>query len=107
MGLFLYFQLKFQLSKGNSETVELAGIMVGKSEKTICEWRQQFLDNDGEVPGSKQGHYRRSGVLWNNESLNKKASLYIRNNANVKGKPNLHVANFVSGLTMIYYPTRL
>lgn len=32
---------------------------------------------------------QRTGVLWSNEHLNKKVTEYVRQNANVKGKPNL------------------
>ena len=53
---------------------------------------QIFLS--GEVPHSKQGQYQRTGVLWKNEDLNKKASRYIRENAAVKGKPNLTGGKF-------------
>ena len=46
------------------------------------------------MPDFKQGHYQRTGVLWNNEYLNKKASRYIRGNACVKGRPNLTAGMF-------------
>ena len=48
----------------------------------------------GEIPESKQGKYIRTGVLWTSEELNKKASIYIRDSANVMGKPNLTVGRF-------------
>ena len=68
--------------------------MIGKSDRTIHEWKLQFLENDGKTPESKQGHYQRSGVLWQNEHLNKRASKYVRENAAVKGKSNLTVYSF-------------
>lgn len=68
--------------------------MIEKSDKTVCEWRKQFFENDAVIPESKQGKYQRSGVLWSNEDLNKKATRYIRENANVKGRPNLTIAKF-------------
>lgn len=89
LGLFLYFQLITMLNKGETDAAEISGMMVGKSDKTIREWRNHFFENDGEVPTSKQGHYQRSGVLWNSESLNKKARRYISCNAHVKGRSNL------------------
>ena len=67
--------------------------MIGRSDKTVREWRKRFLDK-GEVPEGKQGKYQRSGVLWSDEVLNKKAARYIRENANVKDKPNLTVSQF-------------
>lgn len=94
LGLFLYFQLTTLLDKGETDAAELAGMMVGKSDKTVREWRDHFFENDGEIPGSKQGHYQRSGVVWQNEELNKKATRFIRSNAHVKGKPNLTSGRF-------------
>ena len=93
LGLFLYFQLTKVLSMGEVKAAEVAGMMIGKSERTIREWRSHFLEN-GEIPECKQGKYQRSGVLWTNEELNKTAGDYIRGNANVKGKPNLTVGQF-------------
>ena len=81
------------LSIGATRAAELAGIMTGKSMMTIVNWRSSFLDN-GEIPESYSGKYERDGVVWNNEHLNKKAAKYIRNNSNVKGKPNLTAGGF-------------
>ena len=94
LGLFLHFQHTTVLGKGETEAAELTGMMIGKSDKTIREWRTNFLQSGGEVPESKQGHYQRTGVLWRNENLNKKATRYIRDNASVKGKPNLTAGKF-------------
>ena len=92
LGLFLYFQLTKVLSMGEVKAAEVAGLMIGKSERTIlCGWRSRFLEN-GEIPECKQGKYQRSGVPWTNEELNKTVGDCIHSNANVKGKPNLTVA---------------
>jgi hypothetical protein len=93
LGIFLYFQLLKVLSMGEVKAAEVAGMMIGKSERIIREWRSHFLEN-GEIPECKQGMYERSGVLWTNEELNKTAGDNIRSNANVKGKPNLTVGQF-------------
>ena len=87
------FQLSKHLDLGKTKAAELAGMMVGRSGKTVREWRKQFME-EGEVPESKQGKYQRSGVLWSNEDLNRKATKYIRENASVKGQPNLTVGKF-------------
>ena len=92
LGLFLCFQLSKHFDLGDTKA-EIAGIMVGRSDRTVREWRKQFLE-EGEVPESKQGKYQRSSVLWSDESLNKKAKQYIRENACVKGKSNLTVSQF-------------
>ena len=39
-------------------------------------------------------HYQRSGVLWTNETLNKQATRYVRENAAKKGKANLTAGSF-------------
>lgn len=93
LDLFLYFQLTKVLSMGETKAAEVAGMMIGKSDRTIREWRAHFFEN-GEIPESQQGKYQRSGVLWTSEELNKIAGDYIRSNANIKGKPNLTVSQF-------------
>lgn len=94
LGLFLCFQMTRHLDIKETRAAELAGMMIEKSDKTVREWRKQFFENDAVIPESKQGKYQRSGVLWSNEDLNKKATRYIRENANVKGRPNLTIAKF-------------
>lgn len=46
--------------------------MLSKLGRAIRDWITQFYENDFEVPDSEQGHHQRSGVLWQNESLNSK-----------------------------------
>ena len=94
LGLFLTFQLTKQLNLGETKAAELAGLMIGKSDRTVREWKTHFLENNGEIPESKQGRYQRTGVMWGSEDLNKKAVRFIRENANVKWKPNLTVGTF-------------
>ena len=94
LGLFLCFQMSNLLGLGETESAELAGMMIGMSDKSIREWRSYFLNNGGEIPESKQGKYQRSGVIWACEYLNRKATKFIRSNSNVKGRPNLTVGMF-------------
>ena len=94
LGIFVQYQLLTVLQKGETEFAELAALMIGKSDRTIRDWKAQFLENVCEIPDNKQGHYQRSGVLWQYEDLNKKASKYIRENAAVKGRPNLTACSF-------------
>ncbi len=68
-------------------------MMLGKSDRTIRQWKADFLQH-GSIPDNKQGKYQRSGVLWSSEDINKKATKYIRENANVKGRPNLTTSSF-------------
>ena len=55
LGLFLCFQLRSVLAKGETEAAELAAIMTGKSYRTIREWRTKFLESNGDIPDSEQG----------------------------------------------------
>ena len=66
LGIFLQCQLSVILRKGETESAELSALIMGKSDRAIREWKQQFLENEGKLPEG-QGHYQRSGVLWQNE----------------------------------------
>lgn len=88
LALFLTFQLSKHFDCGTTKAAELAGLMVGWSDRAVREWKSQFFENSGCIPESEQGKYERSGVVWRNEHLNKKAAIYIRSNSNVKGSPN-------------------
>ena len=94
LGLFLSFQLANHLKLGETKAAELASIMINKSDKTIREWRAHFFLNEGEIPENTQGKYQRSGIIWAREDLNKKTTKYIRENADVKGQPNLTIQKF-------------
>ena len=59
--------------------------MIGKSDCAVMEWKTTFLSNQGSFPDTLQGKYQRSGVMWQNEELNKLATQYVRKNAAVKG----------------------
>ena len=82
----------FSLTETNA--AEYAAAMVKKSARTVRRWQSSAIENDGILPESQQGRYRRSGVLWQNEELSKKATEYVRQNAAVKRRPNLTSANF-------------
>ena len=73
----------------DTKAAEYAAAMVKKSDRTVRRWRSGLIDNDGVLPESQQGRYQQTGVLWQNEELNKRAVEYIRENAAVKGCPNL------------------
>ena len=94
LGLFLCFQLSKHFDIGETKAAEVAGMMINKSDRTVHDWRTHFYTSNGEIPDSTQGQYQRSGILWACENLNKKATRFIRENANVKGKPNLTIHQF-------------
>lgn len=93
LGLFLSYHLINTLNIFKTKAAEFASMMLGKSDRTIRQWKADFLQH-GSIPDNKQGKYQRSGVLWSSEDLNKKATKYIRENANVKGRPNLTTSSF-------------
>ena len=67
---------------------------MNRSKKTIREWRAHFFQNEGQIQESTQGKYQRSGIVWSREDLNKKYQKYIRENADVRGRPNLTIRQF-------------
>ena len=93
LSLFLTFHLAQLLNFTSTKAAEYAAIMVGKSDRTIRQWRADFEANKA-IPDSQQGHYQRTGVLWSAKSLNTKVSKYVRENANIKGHPNLTTHSF-------------
>ena len=55
LGLFLCFQLTKHLGLAETKAAELAGMMVGKCDKTIREWKKEFFEIDGVIPNTEQG----------------------------------------------------
>ena len=70
----------------------------------VCEWRTCFFENGGEIPEGKQGKYKRTGILWNNEQLNEMAAKFVRENADVN--PNLTASSFCQWVTRTSFRTR-
>ena len=82
----LDFHLKALLRVNATTAAEYTSIMMGKSEKTIRTW---YFDNGTEIKENMQGRYQRRGLLWSNKDLNMKVTKYVRENASVKGQPNM------------------
>lgn len=59
VGTFLHFQLTLVLGKGETEAAELSGLVIGKYERVICDWKSKYLETN-EVPSSKHGKYMSS-----------------------------------------------
>ncbi len=93
LGLFLCYNLQHTLNFTATKASEYAAMMMGRSDRTVWKWRADFFEH-GEILGNKQGRYQRKGLLWSDENLNKKARDFIRENANIKGKPNLTSGSF-------------
>ena len=77
-----------------TKAAEYAAQMLQKSDRTVRRWRSLLIGNDGVFPESEHGNHQRTGVLWKDEDLNKKANQYVRSNAAVKGRPNLTSIDF-------------
>lgn len=93
LSLFLCFQLENVLGFSSTNAAEYTSIMFAKSDRSIRQWKADFLESSC-IPQSQQGRHQRSGILWSSEELNKEASKYVRENCNVKGMPNLTIASF-------------
>ena len=102
--VFLCYYLVTLLSFTETRAAEFISTIIGKSDRTIRQWRHDLVSNDGILPGTKQGQYQRSGVLWQNEELNEKAIQYVHANAAVKGKPNLTSMDFCKWVNKILLP---
>lgn len=93
LSLFLTYHFVKLFNFTKTKAAEYAGMMIRKTDCSVRQWKQDFLDNKG-IPDNKQGKYQRTGVLWSSEELNWKATKYVRENANVKGQPNMTSLSF-------------
>ena len=94
LSVFLWHVFVGILSFKLTDAAELIGRVIGRSDRTVREWRVTFNSNRGTFPDTLQGKYQRDGVLWQNENLNKRAVKYVRENTVVRGKPNLTASSF-------------
>jgi len=75
--------------------------LLAYSDRTIREWRTDFMENECSFPDSRQGSYQRSGALRQNEEINKKAREFVKANAGAKGKKNLTAAVFCNWINEV------
>ena len=104
LAMFLCHNLAAHFHLKDTEAAEVTAAMVGKSDRTVRQWQTDMVSNNGVIPESKQGRYQRSGVLWNNEELNKLAADYVQNNSSVKGKPNMTTFDFCKWVNKTLLP---
>lgn len=93
-----------ELSLTVTNAAELTSKIIHKTARIVHQWHTDLIQSGGEFPESKQGKYRRSGVLWFNEELNKKASEYARANAAVKGALNMTTTDFCKWVNKTLLP---
>ena len=92
----LYFPL--------TEAARIISDVIGKSDRTVREWCTTFIANDGTFLDTLQGKYQRTGILSQNEELNKKASKFVHENAFLKGKPNMTLSSFTKWVNQCLLP---
>ena len=90
-----------------TDAAEIIGRVLGRSDRTVREWRVTFNANGGTFPDTLQGKYQCDGVLWQNEDLNKIATKYVRENTVVKGRPNLTAGSFCQWVNDCLLTTRV
>ena len=94
VAMFLCFHLVSTFSFTEIKAAEYTATMLNKNDGTVRRWRSRLIENDGVLPESVHGRYQRSGVLWSNEELNKKATEYVQGNTTVRGRPNITSVDF-------------
>ena len=104
ISLFLCYPFMHAFFFTETKATECAASMVKKRDRTVRRWRSALINNDGVLPELEQGCYQRSGVLWQNEELTKKAVEYIRDNVSVKGHPNLTTVTFCKSVIEYFLP---
>ena len=105
--LLLHHLLVSRMHIQVSNASKLNGEMVEKSDRTVREWKATFLTNGNSFPDTLQGKYQRRGVLWNDEKLNDSVRKYVRENANIKGKPNMTSLSFCKWVNEELLPNRV
>jgi len=105
VAILLCFVLVKELSFTETRAAELTAKVINKNEKTIRRWRSDLISNGGSFSESSQGQYQRTGVLWANEELNKKATEYVRANAAAKGRPNMTTVEFCKWVNKALLPS--
>lgn len=104
LSIFLHYVLVNNYGVQSTPASQQIGQYIGVSGRTVREWKSTFVENEGSFPTTLQGKYQRSGVLWSDEKLNKKATEYIRQNASVPGRPNLTASLFCKWVNSILLP---
>ena len=104
LSLLLHVALTEHAGLNQTTAAVVAGNLLHYSDRTIREWKVQFMANGGRFLDTRQGSYKRTGVLWSSEELNAKARAFVRKNASVKGKTNMTAASFCSWINNDFLP---
>ena len=100
MMMYDYFtkQLKFLKTRAAEEVAKCLGI----SDRTVRAWRKHFLSNHRSFE-ERRGKYARYDAL-DDEEYRDMALEWVRNNAYVKGKPNMTAEDFCSWVNLNLLP---
>lgn len=79
LALFLCHIFTTELEMTHSRAAKHAAKVIGKTDRTIRQWRSD-LTTYGEVRESRKGKYERPKVLWANKELNDKARAFVQAN---------------------------
>ena len=107
LAMTLQLALVHESAMTNTDAANVIASLLGKNERTVREWKYIFCKNDGSFPDSKQGKYQRQGIFWQNEELNEAASDFVRNNAVVKGRPNMTSISFCRWVNDVLLPNSI
>ena len=99
--LFTLQRERFGLLK--TAAAKEVGLLLGVNEKTIRKWKAEFYLKGGAFSETSQGKYSRY-VVVDDEEYKDTALKWIRENATVKGKPNLTAAGFCEWLNTELLP---
>ena len=94
IALLLYANISKEFSLQKTNTASVVASFLHKNERTIRRWIDDFVSNDGEFSDTQQGHYVRDKTLMSNEELCERATVYVRENAAPRGRPNLTASAF-------------
>lgn len=79
LAVFLCHVFTSELDLSHSKAAEHTAKIIGKTERTIRQWRTDLITH-GEIKESKKGKYERPKVLWANKELNDKARTFVQAN---------------------------
>ena len=79
LALFLCHIFTAELDMSYSRAAEHTAKIMGKTERTIRQWRSDLVTH-GEVREGRRGRYERPKVLWANKELNDKVRAFVQAN---------------------------
>lgn len=91
LGVYLCCIFKKHFDMNTRDAEKKAAEVIGKSERSIREWRIGVIINHGDL--SKK-EYSRKSVLQDNEELTDMAREYVIAQSSVKGRPNMTSYDF-------------